>query len=132
MSIVSYLKGNYRWPYFHNAIKIISETLCVNWERQFAKSEVLDVLRRSVCDITKCNVIEITICFNTVNSVIRIKIEYVFGMIRKNRRLHRLITTTLAVNIFVCSEKIFVYPGALETIQIERLLSCLRNIVQTQ
>ena len=25
-------QGNNRWPYFHNAVKIISETLCRNWE----------------------------------------------------------------------------------------------------
>ena len=52
----------------------------------------------------KCNMIEVTICFHTVNGAIRIKIEHVFGilLIRKDRRLHRLITTTSAMKIFVC------------------------------
>ena len=38
-------------------------------------------LRRSVYGITKSNVIEMTICFHTVNGVIRIKIEHIFGII---------------------------------------------------
>ena len=70
---------NYRWPYFHNAVKSMLETVCTNWERQCAKRKLLDALRRCVCGITKCNVIEI--CFPTVNGVIRIKIDHVFGMI---------------------------------------------------
>ena len=45
------------------------------------EKEFLDVLQRSVCGITKCNLIEMTICFHTVNGIIRIKIEHVFGMI---------------------------------------------------
>ena len=35
-----------------------------------SKSELLDELRRSVRGITKCNVIEIVICFHTVNGVV--------------------------------------------------------------
>ena len=81
MSIVSYLKRNYRWPYFHNAVKIISETLCINWERQCAKRELSDALRWSVCGITKCNGIGRTTCFYAVNGLSRIKYEHVFGMI---------------------------------------------------
>ena len=69
MSIVSYQKRNYRWLYFHNAVKIILETLFINWERQCVKEELLDALCRSVCGITKCNVIEMTICFHTANGV---------------------------------------------------------------
>ena len=34
------------------------------------------------CGITKCDVIEMTICFHTVNGVIRIKIEHIFGMMK--------------------------------------------------
>ena len=30
---------------------------------------------------TKCNAIEMTICFHTVDGVIRIEIKHVFGMI---------------------------------------------------
>ena len=45
------------------------------------KRELLDALRRTVCGITKCNVIEMTICFHTVNGVIRTKIKHAFGMI---------------------------------------------------
>ena len=69
------------WPYFHNTVKIITETLCMNWERQCTKRELLDELRRSVCGITKCNVIEMTTCFHKANGVIRITTEHVFGMI---------------------------------------------------
>ena len=75
MSIVSYLKRTYEWPYFHIAVKIILETLCINWERKCGKRELLDALRQSVCSITKCNVIEMTICFHAVNGVIKIKTE---------------------------------------------------------
>ena len=82
--------------YFHNAVKIISETLCIHWERQCAERELLDALRHTVCDITRCNVIEMTICVHTVNGVI------------KNRQVQRMITTALAVSIFVCSAKIVV------------------------
>ena len=64
-----------------NVVKIILETLCINWERQYANRELLDALRRTVCGITKCNVIEMTICLHTVNDVSRIKIKCVFGMI---------------------------------------------------
>ena len=67
--------------YFHNAVKIILQTLCISWEKQCANREWLDGLRGSVCGITKCNVIEMTICFLTANGVIRMKIEHVFGMI---------------------------------------------------
>ena len=44
------------------------------------KRELLDALRQSVCGITKCNVIKMTICFHTVNGVIRIKTEHVLSM----------------------------------------------------
>ena len=33
-SIASCSQRNYRWPYFYNAVNIISETPCINWERQ--------------------------------------------------------------------------------------------------
>ena len=66
-----------RSPYFHNAVKIISETLCINWERQCAKRKLLYPLRRSVCGTATCNVIEMTICLHTVNGVIMTKIEHV-------------------------------------------------------
>ena len=47
--------------------KMISETLCINWERQCGNGELLQVRQRSV------NVIEMTICVYTINGVIRIK-----------------------------------------------------------
>ena len=78
MSIVSYQQRNYRWPNFHNAVRIISEILCISW----AEKELLDALRQSVCDITMCNVIEMTIYVQTVNDVTRTKkIEHVLEMI---------------------------------------------------
>ena len=55
---------------FHNAVKIISETLSKNWERQCANGE--QVWQHSVCDIKKSNVIEMTICVYAINGVIRI------------------------------------------------------------
>ena len=36
-------------------------------------NQALEVLQRSVCGIAKCNVIEMTTCFLTVDGVIRIK-----------------------------------------------------------
>ena len=62
-----------RWPYFHNPVKITSETLCRNWKRQCANGESLQVRQRSICDIKKSNVIEITICVHTINGIIRTK-----------------------------------------------------------
>ena len=51
-------------------------------EKKWAKRELLHSLRRTVCGITKCNVIEMTICFHTVDAgVIRIEIKHVFGTI---------------------------------------------------
>ena len=61
----------------YNAVKIIFETFCINWERQCAKRELLDALRRTVYGITKYNVTEMTICFHTVNGVVKIKIKHV-------------------------------------------------------
>ena len=43
-------KENNRWPYFHNAVKIISETHCENWERQSANGELFR--RRNVLSVT--------------------------------------------------------------------------------
>ena len=57
------------------------ETLRINWERQCAERELLDALRRTLCGIPKCNVIEMKISFHTVNGVIRIKVKRVFGMV---------------------------------------------------
>ena len=65
-------KQNYTWSYFHNAPKIISETLCIKWERQCADGELLQVQQHSVCNIKKHNVIEMTLCVHTLNGVIRI------------------------------------------------------------
>ena len=66
-------QGNYRWPYFNNAAKINLEILYINWERQCANGELLQVRQRSVGNIEKRNVIKMTICVQTVNGVIRIK-----------------------------------------------------------
>ena len=71
-SISTCSQGNYRWPYFHNAVKITSQTYCKSWES--ANGELLQVpQRRSVCDIKKRNLVEMTISVHTINGVIRIK-----------------------------------------------------------
>ena len=58
---------------FHNAAKIISETLCMNWERQCANGGLLQMRQRSVGNIEKRNVIDMTICVQIINGVIPIK-----------------------------------------------------------
>ena len=52
---------------------IILETLRKSWERQCTNGELLQVRQRSICDIKKRSVIEITNCVHTINGVIRIK-----------------------------------------------------------
>ena len=46
--------------------------------------ELLQVQQRSVCNIKKRNVIEMTICVHTINAVIRIKNLHVFEMTRSD------------------------------------------------
>ena len=122
-SIASFSQGNYRWPYFHNAVKIISETLCENWERQSANGELFR--RRNVLSATlKCNITEMAICLHTVKGAISIKNSTRLWndniwLIGENWRSHRIITTVLAINSFVCSEKSFVFSGSIETIQMK-------------
>ena len=52
---------------FYNVVKIISEIVYNNCERQCANGELLQVRQRSVCDIKKRNVIEMTICVHIIN-----------------------------------------------------------------
>ena len=59
-------------------LHFISKTVCINWERQCAERELLDAVRRAVYSIPKCNVIEMTVRFHTVNGVTKIKIKHVF------------------------------------------------------
>ena len=47
---------------------MISETLCKNWETQCENRELLPVQQRSVCDIKKRNIIEMTICVHTIKT----------------------------------------------------------------
>ena len=53
----------------------------MNWESQWAKRELLHSLQQTVCGITECNVIDMTICSHTVGGMIRIGIKHVFGRI---------------------------------------------------
>ena len=59
--IASCSQGYNRWPYFHNAVKIISETLCKNWERQSANgncyrcSNVLSATLKSITSLRWCS-----------------------------------------------------------------------------
>ena len=62
------------------------------------------MLQQPVCGITKCNLIEMTICFHTVKGVIRIKVEHVFGMITYCDLIDKKVSTMI---IFVCLEKPF-------------------------
>ena len=69
----------------------------------------------------KRNVIEMRICVDTINGVIRIKNSACLSndkilLIRENERSKGMITTASAMNIFACSEKLAVYSGALKTI----------------
>ena len=43
--------------------------------------ELLHSLRLTVCGITKCKVIEMTICFHTVDGVFGIEIKHFFGRV---------------------------------------------------
>ena len=55
-SVASCSQGSNRWPYFHNAVKFISATVCKNWDRQCANGELLQVRQRSVWGIKSGNV----------------------------------------------------------------------------
>ena len=57
---------------FSQRSKIILETLCINWERHCANGELLQLQQRSVGNIKKRNMIEMRICVQTINDIIRI------------------------------------------------------------
>ena len=87
-----------------------------NYFKQCANRELLQVHQRFVCDIKKRKVIQMTICVHTINGLIRIKNSTRLWsdniwLITDNLRSHRMITTALAMNSFVCSEKIVIYFG---------------------
>ena len=55
-----------------SAVKIISETLYENWERQSANTELFR--SSNVLSVTlKCNITEMTICLHTIKGAIMIK-----------------------------------------------------------
>ena len=81
MSIVSYQKRNYRSPYFHKTVEIISENSLYKLRKAMYKKETFRCASIVRLWHYKANVIEMTICVHTVNGVIRIKIEHVLGMI---------------------------------------------------
>ena len=106
-----------------SAAKIIWGTLHETWERQSANGELFR--HSNVLSVTlKCNITEMTIRLHTIKGAIRIKNSTCLWndnmwLIRENWQSHRMITTVLATNSFVCSEKGFVYPGSIDTIQMK-------------
>ena len=89
---------------------------CINIISIEIKRELLQVRQRSVCNIKNCNVIEMTICVDTINGVIRIKNSTCLWndnilLIRENQKSHRMITTVLAVNTLSVRRKLLSILG---------------------
>ena len=107
----------------YSAVKIISETLYEIWEKQSANTELFR--HSNILSVAlKCNITEMTICLHTIKGAIMIKNSTSLWndnmwLFRENWQSHRTITTVLATNSFVCSEKSCVYPGSIETIQMK-------------
>ena len=55
-------------------LQIILEMFCVNWERQTANGKLLQLRQRSVGNIEKRDMTEMTICVQIINCASRIKI----------------------------------------------------------